>query len=393
MTKTLFFLTSTVKHKKYFDRIAAAIDAGYVVVVLGFDRANEHNSAGRIDERRVHYLLVRVPSQFTLVGRLFLLSKLIGKIIYARFHYGQPDVVLVNAADFLVVATVFFNYAARKIYDLADINPVQYGSSLVSIAFRKLESIALKYGWEVVVTSPWFYWVYLAGILKSTQRCYLIENKLVGERRLAIPVRRLSYISGEYTVGWSGLLRCNRSFDVLLALCERGEKNVGLNLIGDVSNLDPALIVKAKSLRNVEFSGAYLENEIGNKLVNTDFLWACDLSDGLNSELLLPNRLYQGVFYGKPLIAEEGTATAKVVKHFDIGVILQKCTNENLARQLKDVSQEQYDCWVSNCTHLRERSLRGAEWRNFLVDVECEVVRLPHTEVISVVFHDNQDAL
>lgn len=382
-----FLLTSTVHHKKFRDRLDAAIEASSSVVVIGFDRKGELRTGCRGDAK-VHYLLVDSPVKTSLIRRIIILMLLIVKVIKAQIRFGKPDTVLVNAADLMIIATIFLYSANRKIYDLADINPMQYGTTLVSMVFRRLESLALKLGWEIVVTSPWFYWGYIRSILQSEQQCYLIENKLVGKRQVGMSVLHQKKNQGMRVIGWSGLLRCNRSFEILLDLCERHKADIELNIIGDTTKLKLALINKAMTQRNVRFFGTYLEEEIGDKIADVDFLWACDLSDGLNSQLLLPNRLYQAVFYGKPLISQAGTATAKVVKYFEIGLILKECQAESVASQLMDVTQEQYDRWLSNCILLRERTLRGGEWRDFLVDPRNGVaLRIPHNEDTSVVFH------
>jgi len=386
MSKT-FFLTSTVYHKKFRDRLDAAIESSSIVVVIGFDRKDELRTGER-RSTKVCYSLVSTPAKVSLLRRIHLLILLIYRIIIARLWYGRPDTVLANSADLMILASIFFHSANRRVYDLADINPIQYGSSPFSRAFRQLESSLLKRRWEIVVTSPWFYWEYIRPVLKLNSACYLIENKLIGRRKALKPHYRLIKNRGKFVIGWSGLLRCNRSFEILLDLCESHNDNIELIIIGDTTKIRLDLINKARLLCNVQISGPYIEEEIGDRLADIDLLWACDLSDGINSQCLLPNRLYQAVFYGKPLISQADSAIAKVVGHFGLGLILQECTAKSLASQLLDITQMQYDSWLSNCIPLREKTLRGGEWKNFLTNsVNSISRRIPHNEDVAVVFH------
>lgn len=385
MKRTLVFLTCTVEHKKFRDRLQAAIDAGYRVVVIGI-RQNRNCGAWSISgAEEVDYYVAQASKNMGLIRRLFLWPRHILGAIKVKNRYGSPDVILANTAEFVIIATIVFGRAKRKIYDLADVNPIQYGGGFIATVFRFIESRCLRVGWEVVVTSPWFYWGYLLSILKVDLRCSLIENRLVGSRDSVIFNERRE-CSGKDTIsiGWSGVLRCNTSFGILLSLCELAESNYELYLIGVVDQLDECLLERARSLTNVHFEGEYREEELGERLKGVDFLWAADLSDGLNSRLLVPNRLYQGVFYSKPLIAFASTATGSIVGDFGLGVVLDDLSPNAISTCLSRLPEEQYLQFLDNARSVRGKVLRGSEWRDYLVGEPHGV--LPTEPDVSVMF-------
>ena len=367
MNNKLIFITSTINHNKFRDRLDAAFVAGYDIIVVGYGRNGGTKIAVSDAADRVTYYIVDSPSRMGIVSRLPFLLKLILKIVYVRIKHGRPGVILVNNAELLLSSSILFPGKTRRIYDLADIHPVQYGGGLFAKLFRAAEARALRSKkWEIVVTSPWFYWNYVLPVLHVASDCYLIENKLIGRDRVGAcssPMR--VELNSSLFIGWTGILRCDRSFDILLDLCA-SNKLVNVDLIGVLGSLDAGLLARAKSLSNIRVLGEYCEEELGDKLIDVHFLWACDFTDGLNSKLLLPNRLYQGVFYRKPLIAAAGTAAGYVVEHYDIGIVLEDFSAVNLSHCLSAVTQEQYDQWVNNCARLSDRVLRGDEWRNFL---------------------------
>jgi succinoglycan biosynthesis protein ExoL len=367
MKNYLIYITCTVAHKKFRDRLDAALRAGYDVLVIGYCRGCKIERSCIDSTSGVTYFLVDTPKKMGIYSRLGLLLKLIGSIIVVRIKYGRPRVILVNTAELLLLSFVLFFDKARRIYDLADIHPVQYGDGIFSKCFRLVEARILKSRkWETVVTSPWFCWGYLRPILHSDTSCYLIENKLIGRDRVSTPSFPIEIASeSSLCIGWTGLLRCGESFDLLLDLCMRN-KRINLDLIGVVDELNSERLALARSLGNVRMLGEYVEEELVKKLADVHFLWACDFSDGLNSRLLLPNRLYQGIFYGKPLIAEAGTATGWVVEYYGIGIVLEEFSVRNLSVCLGDISQDEYDYWRGNCISLRDKVVRGEEWRNFL---------------------------
>ena len=367
MANNLIFITSTVSHKKFRDRLDAAMRAGYDVKVIGYCRDREIKNLRSDDSDRVNYFLVNAPSKMGAFSRIPFLLKLIAKIISVRFTYGKPSVILVNTAELLLLSSVLFIDKIRGIYDLADINPIQYGDGCFSNLFRLAEARILNsQKWDIVVTSPWFCWGYLRPVLRSGADCYLIENKLIG--RADLPASSSSKCfdhKSPLTIGWTGLLRCNRSLGVLFDLCKFNAR-VNLDLIGSVRTLDGNLLDLANSLSNIRILGEYLEEKLADKLTDVHFIWACDFFDGLNSKFLLPNRLYQGIFYGKPLIAEAGTATGYVVDYYDIGMVLEDFSAVNLSAVLSGITQEKYDKWRANCIRMSDRVLRGMEWRDFL---------------------------
>ena len=55
---------------------------------------------------------------------------------------------------------------------------------------------------------------------------------------------------------------------------------------------------------------------------------------GINNLTLLPNRLYNGLIYGKPLIAMNGTYLADIMKDYQVGLVLNKI--ENIESELID---------------------------------------------------------
>ena len=390
MKKTMFFLSTSLHHKKFRDRLAAAIDADYHVVVIAYNKghiqSNELNNL--LSEAEI--FLVGSPPNSNIIMRLLQWPKVIFAILNARRKFGVPDVLLVNSAEYLVLGTIFLNSVLRKIYDLADINPLQYGDSLFSKIFRQIESFFLGNCWEVVVTSPWFYWEYINAVLCVKPQCTLIENKLIGKRNLPKSSAN-KYLDSKngITIGWTGILRCNRSFELLLRLCELNPHVIKLHLIGVVDYLRPELCTKASAMNNVQFMGIYNEEEIDAKFEGVDYLWGCDFSDGLNSKLLLPNRLYQGIFYAKPIIAEMGTATGKVVDYLKVGVVITDFSSDELIKKLLNISSDQYSEYIENCTLLRDKVVRKNEWSDYLEGRgEYRCGRLTSDETVSVVLHD-----
>lgn len=91
---------------------------------------------------------------------------------------------------------------------------------------------------------------------------------------------------------------------------------------GIINNNISAYLNKNKIL-NVQMTGEYNKEEEKQFYQNTDMINILIPRDDINSRTLLPNRLYNAVFYGKPIIALNGTYLAEIVKEYQLGIVIK----------------------------------------------------------------------
>ncbi|TIX78044.1 MAG: glycosyl transferase family 1, partial [Mesorhizobium sp.] len=73
------------------------------------------------------------------------------------------------------------------------------------------------------------------------------------------------------------------------------------------------------------------------------FSWAIDFFEqGLNSEWLLPNRLYEGCRFGAVPISMANTETGRFLDRQGIGVLLPQATPEALEAALGDLDEHRF---------------------------------------------------
>ena len=79
----------------------------------------------------------------------------------------------------------------------------------------------------------------------------------------------------------------------------------------------------------MRFGGPYEHTDLAAMYRNVDFMWGVDyFQRGLNSDWLLPNRLYEAGHYNCPIIALAGTQTALWLKAHGTGVIFRDPTTD-----------------------------------------------------------------
>jgi glycosyltransferase involved in cell wall biosynthesis len=103
------------------------------------------------------------------------------------------------------------------------------------------------------------------------------------------------------------------------------------------------LLARLRLLDNVTDLGPYQYPEDIPKLYQGVHLnWCLDLSDGLNSRLLLPNRIYEGGAMGVPALAENGTATGDYVLRKELGIVISAPLSDTFDTMLSKFTNVQF---------------------------------------------------
>ena len=130
-------------------------------------------------------------------------------------------------------------------------------------------------------------------------------------------------------LGWVGTLRCPRSLEILSEVARRAGPDLRVELHGVIHRHQlPGIEDQIAAHPNVSLHGKYsYPADLGRIYARLDCVWGQDLwQAGANSDWLLPNRLYEAGYFGCPLIAVAGTATARRLAQDGTGLIVEAPT-------------------------------------------------------------------
>ncbi len=351
----LIFVSSHRRHRKVADRLVGAVAAHRNIELLSFDRGSvdhpiysdpavTHNSLGPIDNG-------------VSLSRLWALARALRVLRGVRARVSQGDtLVLANTFELLVLCWLSGLTRFPTIYDVADIHTLLLKRSWIGRGARWIERRALRHARLLIVSSPWFYWEYFLRWQRSDHAAVLIENRVEFRPRAADAQRAFTR-----RIAWNGLLRCQRSAAVLLECLTESPDALELSLHGTLERLGqfgPELSAQP----HCRYTGEYDPPALLSLLAESSFVWGVDFADDENSTWLLPNRLYESIAAGIPLIAVADSATGEVVRRYDIGMVLPACTPQALTQALRACSQEQYQRWLANIDALQARAVRRSEW-------------------------------
>ena len=250
----------------------------------------------------------------------------------------DADVIYARNLDMLACAFL----AKRKmkldtpvIYESLDVHRLLTRSDLIGQGLRWLEGRLLRRTAGLVISSPAFLRSHFDRYYPGQFRPFLVENRLAagakyGERPAA--PRELSS-DRPLRLGWVGVLRCQRSLNLLCALADRYPDALEIHLHGVPARKEiPVFEPEIARHANMYFHGRYRSPEdLAGIYGGLDLVWAGDFMEaGFNSVWLLPNRIYEGGYFCVPAIAPCGTETATWINDREGGFTVAEPLNENL---------------------------------------------------------------
>jgi hypothetical protein len=360
----LLFFSSHFGHRKVLDRVQSAVAAGLEVNLICYDRLSVGDSRDELVKLCKSINIIGNPRDGGNLFRIVYWFNAFAKYLLVLRNNGLPAAVLANNGEFLIFSSFLYFGSAKKFFDFADVHPIQYKLGLKSKLYRFLERLALYRNWKIIVTSPWFYWNYFLDIQNSPSEVRLIENKLSEQEFTSLELisPRNPSRNGPINIGWTGILRCSTSLKLLVDLCQKYPGKYNVFLIGIIGNINSEIVDEARRCPFIYFKGKYLESNLGRMLDEVDYVWAADFDDGLNSKLLLPNRLYQAIAGKRPVIAFSDSATGKVTAHFGIGPRFDIASAAELNDRISLVDERLYLAYCEAEVNLRERMVRKNEF-------------------------------
>lgn len=285
------------------------------------------------------------------------------------------DVLLARSLEMATIADTARLRArskARLAYECLDIHSYQLGTHLAAKAVRRLEQSILKRSHSLVTSSPSFVAHYFDRLGIKLPDIILVENKRVMET-----VKRPCYVAEErrspWRIGWFGILRCVRSFEILRDLAQTHPDLVDITLRGRPTRTMASMLEGQLPL-NMRFEGPYTEADLARMYSTCDFVWAVEFAgeNPQNARWALGNRLYEGGFYNTPVIALSGTAMGEWLEARQTGVrltescselagFLAELTSSNyhfLRRQSAQVRTDDLVCTLDECRLLVRRLTR-----------------------------------
>ena len=199
------------------------------------------------------------------------------------------------------------NFAGRYILDIRDFNKI--------ISFSDFTPL-IESSYSCVISSPGFKeW------LPSNGKYVINHNTIISSQDEIINIEEPDF-NAPINILTIGILRHWRAnIDFVRHLENNNRYNLVFHGEGNINERLKKYIEKHK-INNVKINGRYKKEEEEIIYKSTNLVNISLYDDNINCRTLLTNRLYNSVFYGKPIIAISGTYQANIINKYGIGLVL-----------------------------------------------------------------------
>lgn len=285
--------------------------------------------------------------------RLTALLRALPRVLRHRRVLREADFLYARNIDMgaLALAAKWLSGARGPlVYEVLDVQRVFLGSGLVSRLFRWAERQLLKRSDLLVISSPGFNTHYFRSVQGYRGRLFLLENKISFAQAQAIARPQMAPAGDEtapekWVIGWFGTLRCPKSLAMLCRIAEALPDRVEIYLRGVPTETGLEAFQQAIAGHpNMIYDGEYRNPEdLAAIYGRVHLTWAFDfLDEGSNSDWLLPNRLYEGGYFGSVAIASSHTQTGAKVRELGLGYTFEPPEVDNLVAFLRWYSMDEH---------------------------------------------------
>ncbi len=343
MTLNIAYFVHDLSDAAVSKRVRMLVLGGASVTVIGFRRSARAISP--LHGARV--IDLGETRDAALTARTLSVAKAMTKLKSLAGVIRDADVIMARNLEMLALARRAQRLSkshASLVYECLDIHRLLLSQSAAGRAVRAVETSLWKHADRLVTSSAAFVRNYFAprGFEAPIQ---ITENKLLdpGPRPLSLEPRLA--MRQPWRIGLLGMLRCRKSFDLLSDLARNAQGAVEIIIRGRPS---PAVFPNFEALvaqsPHVSFHGSYRNPEdLASIYEDVHFSWAVDFyEEGENSAWLLPNRIYEGSFYGAVPIALSSVETGAWLKPHAAGVLLGGSPAEDLKEFFNTLDPAQY---------------------------------------------------
>jgi succinoglycan biosynthesis protein ExoL len=257
----------------------------------------------------------------------------------------------------ILIAGVGKRKGLTLVCEIADIEPRLYGGGLKGAILRSIESKVLRSADHIVCTASGFMTQFYEPRLKVTTPWTVVENKLpadlLEEGQRCNP--HADRVGGPIRIGWFGLIRCEVTLQMLLALKRMTSERFELVVRGTYHRIDQKLIDELEAVTVNCPKGFHWPGDLPSIYGSVDLVVAAfpwQEEPARSWQLARTNRFYESCFFGKPMIVRSYSSDARVVQHHNIGLSVDLSDVNVAARKLSNITWEQISAWRSNLKEL-----------------------------------------
>jgi succinoglycan biosynthesis protein ExoL len=354
--KKVVFLLSHIPNPRILKRVKV-LENDFKISLIYWDRNQTVKETFEISQKhKVEQISISAPQGKPLKRIIPWLKFFYKSIKILRLE--APSVVHVNNLDMLLIAIFYKSILSKNtkiVYEVADLPKYTFVKepktlkSIVSLIMQGIEKRITTKIEKIILTSPYFWDEYYSKFLDEKKYIFMPNAPL-----MSIFSKYRKKTHDRFTIGFIGSVRFVDQLKMLIDAVEELENNINILIAGS----GPGYTEIRDYSRNKEFVEIYgpynYEKEIVNLYEKVDCVYSLYDTRLNNIKIALPNRLYESIVCGIPIIGAKNTVLGKFIEDNQIGFAI----DEN-KKELKEIlsklssSKELKKVITSNCDGIK----------------------------------------
>lgn len=327
----IVFLLASISQPRCIKRIKSFIESGFEIEIYGFDRG-VYNINSFIEGYTINTLGFAPSGSGYLKKTLYARKK-----IKSIFKSNKNSNVLYYSFSF-DISMICRLYSKKYVYEISDLVYGYFQNKLLRDFFSKIDRFLISKSFLTVMTSEGFYdFLYPKTLLKNV----IIQPNRV-DSYFSTLERSHSSINAESLIfSYVGAFRYpNTVFRFAKVIGERYPQHSFL-FFGD-SQLTSQVKEIANKYKNVEYYGQFKNpDDLPRIYSQINIVIACYDVKTLNERIAEPNKLYESLFFKKPIVVSEETFLEKqVIDKYKCGYAIDATNDENIINFIDSLNNE-----------------------------------------------------
>lgn len=301
---------------------------------------------------------IDLPSAKHIVKR-FVISRSFQEKALKKLEAIKPDVIYAEGLDTLIIAGKYkARNSVRIVFEVADLRenfimpPRKIYDKMITTLLLHKEKKAFKNVDYLVVTSPKFYEMHYSSLISKEKVKFIPNTPNVDV------FKSFKRHKGEFTVGFIGGIRYIQQMKMLVDAAYNANCKVLFAGAGGTSSDYEEIQAYCKGKDFVSFTGRYdYEKQIADLYGKVDCVYAVYDANNPNVRIALPNKLYESVYCGLPIIVAKGTYLEELVYEWGVGVAVQHDDVQDLEHVLIELKENRcfYQSICDSCEQERKQ--------------------------------------
>ena len=334
--KRVVFLVNILRQARCIRRINDFIDRGYDVKVYAFDRQGDSRSAPEFQ----YTILGENKSQESYVQRFLMMRNKIASVIDKE---GLDCYYYIFSLD-VAMATLSTFKNLKYFYEVSDLMELELSNPIVSRCLTYINRYILRKSKLNILTSEGFLqFFYPKGV--STDKNIILPNKL-NRKCLSLPFPEYRpFDENNIRFSFTGAIRSKSLYKIIQTIGEMAKHEFHLYgfFADDDSEKFKALVDK---YTNIYYHGTFVNpNDFPAIYSNVDIVVSYYHTYD-NDKYLEPNKLYESIFYEKPIVVAKGTFLGDKVESMNIGFVISADNQYDIENFVNSISCDCYNTKV-----------------------------------------------